>query len=78
MKKILAFLILLIPFIVSAEDVTYEVCKSGCTYDSVDATYQAIITLDTSKQYNITILNRSEQLLHMHIRSFPTKYSSCF
>ena len=55
MKKLLAFLILLIPFIVSAEDVTYEVCKSGCTYDSVDATYQAIKTLDTSKQYNITI-----------------------
>ncbi len=55
MKKILAFLILLIPFIVSAEDVTYEVCKSGCTYDSVDATYLAIKTLDTSKQYNITI-----------------------
>lgn len=55
MKKILYLIILLIPFIVSAEDVTYEVCKSGCAYDSVDATYQAITTLDTSKQYNITI-----------------------
>ena len=35
MKKILLFIILLLPFVVNAEEKVYEICQDGCEYNSV-------------------------------------------
>lgn len=62
MKKLLIIISLLLftPF-VKAEDITYELCKSGCEYSDINDVYTAIIELDNTKVYTITIDIKDEE-----------------
>ena len=57
MKKIVFFFLLLfIPIIiVNAETVTYDLCKTGCEYNSYDAILNNIKELDPNKTYDFVI-----------------------
>lgn len=54
-KKLLLVIILLLPFIVEAETLNYEVCKNGCEYTELNDVYNVLKELDLSKTYDINI-----------------------
>ena len=54
-KKILLVIILLLPFIVKAETLNYEVCKNGCEYNDINPVFTEIKNLDRTKIYDINI-----------------------
>ncbi len=57
MKRTIFLILLLIPVLIvnAAENITYEVCKTGCEYNSLNTVYTNIFNLDQTKIYNITI-----------------------
>ncbi len=56
-KKILLVIILLLPFIVKAENVEkyYDLCQEGCTYNDINPILSEIKNIDTSKVYDFVI-----------------------
>ena len=76
MKKILLFIILLLPFVVNAEEKVYEICQDGCEYNSVQEVFDLIRdpyntnSVPEMAIYDLTIIIKDDATYNVDFREF--------
>ena len=83
MKKnlLLFFLIILIPYGVHAESITYNVCKEGCEYDSMQDVFRLIHNQDSriadpnEEKKDIYIIIKDGETYNVDFSEFPSYYN---